>query len=243
MYFTEYPDWMIDLLASQGKPSYGVPDKILSCSPYEQVFQDLDTVIALYDIPPGVRHQHINGFFSRDLAHLTEDASGWIFAQGGNTYLAYRPLAGYEWQPLLGYRQLPSTGSGYRWERFRPEGKVDQILYSPHPKNGTIVQAASAGEFESFAAFQAAINALPLAFTLEPVPTVKMTTLRGQQIVFTYGQAPVLNGTPVDYSQWQLYEGPHLNAALGSRRITISHGRLHRVLNFNNVTITDHVAP
>jgi len=243
MYFTEYPDWMIDLLASQGKPSYGVPDKILSCSPYEQVFQDLDTVIALYDIPPGVRHQHINGFFSRDLAHLTEDASGWIFARGGNTYLAYRPLAGYEWQPLLGYRQLPSTGSGYRWERFRPEGKVDQILYSPHPKNGTIVQAASADEFESFAAFQAAINALPLEFTLEPTPSVRLTTLRGQQLVFTYGQAPVLNGTPVAYSQWQLYEGPHLNAALGSRRITISHGRLHRVLNFNNVTITDHVAP
>lgn len=244
MYFTEYPDWMIDLLASQGKPSYGVPDKILSCSPYEQVFQDLDTIIALYDIPPGIVHQRINGFFSKDLLDVTEAKSGWIFARGGNTYLAYRPLAPYAWEDLLGYRQLPRTGgSGYVWERFRPEGEVDRILVSPHPQNGTIVQAASADEFASFAAFQAAINALPLAFTLQPTPAVKFTTLRGKQVEFTYGAAPVLDGKPVDYTSWKLFEGPHLNAELGARKITISHGRQHRVLDFNTVTTTDYVTP
>lgn len=243
MYFTELPDAMIEALASQGKPSYDVPDKILSSSPYEQVFQDLDTVVALYDIPAGVRHQHINGFFSKNLANVTEDESGWIFAQGGNTYLAYRPLAGYEWQHLMGYRQLPSLGSGYRWERVDYGDDSDKILYSPHPKNGTIVQAASADEFESFTAFQAAIKALPLEFSLEPTPSVSLTTLRGKQVSFTYGQAPVVNGTPVDYSKWKLFEGPHLNAELGSRKITISHGRLRRVLDFNTVSITDYVTP
>ena len=72
-------------------------------SRFEQVFQDLDTVIALYDIPPGTRFPHINGFFSKDLADVTQDPSGWIFARGGNAYLAYRPLAAYRWIKYLHY--------------------------------------------------------------------------------------------------------------------------------------------
>jgi hypothetical protein len=242
-YFTELPDAMIDGLASQGKPSYDVPDKILGSSPYEKVFQDLDTVIALYDIPEGTRFPHINGFFSKDLVNVTVDQSGWIFAQGGHAYLAYRPLAGYEWQHLLGYKQLPAQGGGYRWERVDHGEKGDKLLYSPHRQNGTIVQAASASEFKSFADFQAAINALPLTFQLAPTPSVKMTTLRGKRVEFTYGQTPVVDGVAVDYSKWKLFEGPHLNADKGSRRLTITHGQLERVLDFNTLTITDRVLP
>jgi hypothetical protein len=241
-YFTELPDHMIELLSSQGKPSYDVPDKILGGSPFERVFQDLDTIIALYDIPEGARYPRVNGFFSKDLVHVTEDKSGWIFAQGGNTYLAYRPLAGFRWEHLLGYKQLPST-SGYKWERVDRGEQGDKLLVSEHLKNGTIVQAASAGEFKDFAAFQAAIVALPLEFKLEPVPTVKMKTLRGHEIAFTYGEAPRVDGRKVDYAKWKLFEGPHLNAEKGSRKLTITHGRLERVLDFNTLTITDRVKP
>ena len=239
MYFTELPDHMIEALASQGKPSYDVPDKILGSSPYERVFQDADTVIALYDIPPGTRFPHVNGFFSKDLVNVTEDsASGWIFAQGGNTFLAYRPLAPFEWQPRLGYKQLPST-SGYKWERVDLGKDGDRLLFSPHLKNGTIVQAASAAEFPDFAAFQRAIKALPLRFALEPVPTVEFRSLRGRTLTFTYGETPRVDGRPVDYARWKLFEGPYLNAERGSRRLEITHGSLRRVLDFNTLTITD----
>ncbi len=239
MYFTELPDHMIEALASQGKPSYDVPDKILGSSPFEQVIQDQDTVIALYDIPPGTRFPHINGFFSKDLVDLTEDKdSGWIFARGGNTYLAYRPLAPFEWQPRLGYKQLPST-SGYKWERVNLGKDGDRLLFSPHLKNGTIVQAASAAEFSDFGAFQRAIKALPLQFTLEPMPAVEFKSLRGRTLTFTYGQAPRVDGVPIDYSRWKLFEGEYLNAERGSRRLEITHGNLRRVLDFNTLTITD----
>lgn len=241
-YFTEFPDHMIELLASQGKPSYDVPDKILGGSPFEKVFQDLDTVIALYDIPAGTRFPRINGYFSKDLVNLTEDKSGWIFAQGGNTYLAYRPLAAYHWEHLLGYKQVTST-NGYKWERVDRGEQGDKLLVSPHLKNGTIVQAASVSEFKDFAAFQAAIRALPLEFSLEPVPVVKMKSLRGQEIVFAYDAAPKVNGKKINYSKWKLFEGPHLNAEKGSRRLAITHGRLERVLDFNTLTITDRVKP
>jgi hypothetical protein len=231
--FATYPEAMITAVTLEGKPSYDSPDKILGSSPYEQVFQDLDTVIALYDIAPGERFPHINGFFSKDLVNLTEDASGWIFAQGGRAYLAYRPLAAYDWIKYL------HRSGGWAKERQDLGGK---ILTSPHLKNGTIVQAAGVSEFKSFADFQAAIRALPLKFALEPVPTVQFTSLRGKKIAFTYGQTPVIDGKPVDYSKWKLFEGPHLNAEIGGRKLTVTHGRLTRILDFNTLTITDAVA-
>jgi hypothetical protein len=70
---------------------------------------------------------------------------------------------------------------------------------------------------------------------------VKFTTLRGKQVVCTYGAAPVVNGQPVDYTKWKLFEGPYLNAEKGSRQLTLTHGRLERVLDFNTLTITDRV--
>ena len=239
MFFSNYIEPMPRGVSREGKPSYDSPDKLLGCSPYEKVFQDLDTVIALYDIPPGERFGQVNGFFSKDLVNVTEDDSGWIFAQAGNAYLAYRPLAPYRWEPHLNYRQVPSD-RGYAFERD-PTGS--RILVSPHLQNGTIVQAASADEFENFAAFQAAIRALPLEFSLDPKPTVKLTTLRGKHVAFTYGEKPVVDGVPLDYSQWKLFGGPNLNAEVGGRKLTITHGRLQRVLDFNTLTIADSILP
>ncbi len=234
MYFSTFPEPMIPNLAVEGKPSYDTPTKVVGSSPYERVFQDRDTVIALYDIPPGTRFPQINGFFSKDLVNLTADKSGWIFAQGGNTYLAYRPLAAYKWIPYL------HRNGGWAKEEKNLGG---QLLVSEFLKNGTIVQAASADEFRSFAAFQAAINSLPLEFKPEPVPVVKMTTLRGTRVVFTYGQAPLVNGARLDYSKWKLFESPYLNAEQGSRRITISYGRMQRVLDFSVPSITESATP
>ena len=230
--FVTYPEPMIKGVTFEGKPSYDSPDKVVGVSYYERVFQDLDTVIALYDLAPGVRFPHINGFFSKDLVNVTEDKSGWIFARGGNAYLAYRPLAPYHWM-----KYLHRNGG---WAKAA-EDLGGRLLVSPHLKNGTIVQAASVGEFKDFAAFQAAIRALPLEFKLEPVPIVKMRTLRGKEIAFTYGQAPKVDGKTIDYAKWKLFEGPYLNAEVGGHKLTITHGRLERTLDFNTLTITDRV--
>jgi hypothetical protein len=222
MYFTEKPDFMPAAVTSQGKPTYIAESKLLGGSPYEQIFQRDDTVISLCHVPAGANFEQVNGFFSKDLARFEEDASGWIFTQGGNAYIAYRPLAPYEWKPL--------EVGGKR-------------LRSPHGKNGTIVQAASVAEFKSWDDFKAAIRALPLEIRLEPTPRVAFTTLRGKKLVCTYGAAPVVDGTTFDYSGWKLFSGPYLNAEVGSGKLTITHGALERVLDFKTLTITDRVKP
>lgn len=231
-YFAELPDQMIKGVAKEGKPSYDLPDKLLGGSRFEQVFQDLDTVIALYDISEGTRFPHINGFLSKDLKEFTVDASGWLFARGGDAFLAYRPLAPYTIEPVTKFK------SGWSDERMETG---DRRLYSPHRRNGTIVQAAGVDEFKDFDAFKAAIRALPLRFSLDPVPTVTFRTLRGKEVVCAYGRAPLVDGKTLDYSQWKLFEGPYLNAEKGSRRLTMTHGRLERVIDLNTLTITDRV--
>ena len=65
----------------------------------------------------------------------------------------------------------------------------------------------------------------------------------GTRVVFTYGQAPLVNGARLDYSKWKLFESPYLNAEKGSRRITISYGRMLRVLDFSVPSITESATP
>ncbi|WP_146180214.1 hypothetical protein [Opitutus sp. ER46] len=220
MYFTEFPDWMPTLVTLQNKPSYDKEDKLLGGSEFEQVCQDHDTIVALYDIRPGTKYEQVNGFFSKDLVRLEEDASGWIFAQGGNAYLAYRPLAPYEWRPI--------AAGGKR-------------LVSPHRRNGTILQVAAAHEFASWDAFKAAIRALPLTVALEPKPKVTFKTLRGHTMVCAYGETPQIDGKPVDFAKWPLFESPYLHADVGSRKLRMTHGRLEHVVDFNTLTVTDRV--
>ena len=223
MYFTEMPDYMPAAVTFQGKPTYIAESKLVGGSPYEQIFQQEDTLISLSDIPASAPWKQVNGFFSKDLALIEEDKSGWIFAQGGSTYIAYRPLAGYEWRPLE---------------------KGGKRLYSPHAKNGTLLQAAAASEFKGWEAFKTAMRALALAITLEPTPSVKFTTLRGKKIEVAYGAAPRVDGRSVDHAkEWKLFAGPYLNAEVGGRKLTMTHGRLKRVLDFNTLTITDAVVP
>lgn len=233
MFFCTYPEPMPVGVTFEAKPSYDSADKMLGISPYEQVVQSLDAVVALYDIPADERFPQVNGFFSKDLSDVTEDDSGWIFARGGRSYLAYRSLAPYHWVDHRLYKNTRDPTSG------EPSGS--RVLVSPHVKNGTLVQAASAAEFESFAAFQQAIKALPLDFSLEPHPTVTFTSLRGHHIEATYGETPRIDGEAVDYDGWKLFEGTHLNSELGSRVLTVTHGKLELVLDFNTLSITERV--
>lgn len=221
MYFTEPPRVMMDAIAFGEKSTYPRADKWTGGSPFEQIFQHEDTVIALYDIPPGSNIPHISGYFSRTLQDLETDDAGWIFARGGKALIAYYPLAPYEWQD-------------------EPGG--DKRLHSPHRRNGAVVQVAPAGDYDSFDAFKKAILALPLETGTEPVAHVRFQTLRGAMLEATYDKTPIVNGEAVDYDGWKLFDGPFLYAERGSKKLDIRHGTDRRLLDFETLTITDETA-
>jgi hypothetical protein len=210
-YFVFGPDFGTEAVV-RSKKTYDSPDKLLGGSPYERVYQDQDTIIALYDVPRDARFPHINAFFSKDLRDVTEHSSGWIFARGGDALIAFRPLQPYEWKSI--------AGGGRR-------------LFSPHRRNGVILQVAAASEFAGMPAFQKAIAALPLEARMEPVPEVRFRSLRGTDMRFRY------DVDPLDRSQWQLFSGPFLEAGVDSQQLVIKYGNKRRTLDFQRLTVQD----
>ncbi len=213
-YFTFMPDFATEEVV-RSKKTYDSADKFLGGSAYEQIAQDRDAIVSLYNIPAGTRFEHINGFFSRDLDTSEEDASGWIFSRGGQAYIAFRPLAAYQWEPL--------DDGGRR-------------LVSPHLKNGVIMQVASASEFASWDEFKSKIRALPLEFKLEPTPHVKFTTLRGRVMECEYGHAPRVDGVAIPYEKWKPFDSQFIQQERGSHKVTFSANGLRRTLDFDTLT-------
>ena len=219
MYFPEEPKLLTRSVLQEKKETYDSPDKWTGASPYEQVFQQEDTVVVLYDIPVGTRFAHISGYFSRHLSPCEEDESGWIFGRGGEALIAYFPLAPYEW---------------------RDEDGGDRRLHSPHLKNGAVVQVASASTY-TFDAFRDAVRALHLEFTIEPVPRIHFETLRGSVVDVAYGEVPRVDGKRIDYEAWPLFEGPFMMSEKGSGRLELRSGSMRRLLDFENLAVEDAV--
>jgi hypothetical protein len=220
-YFTFPPDQAVAEVVSS-KKSYDSPDKFVGGSAYEQIFQNRDSVIVLYNVPVGTRFPHINGFFSKDLAEMREDPSGWIFARGGNAWIACRPLQPYVWKPI--------EGGGKR-------------LFSPHLKNGFVVQVAGRSEYPDVDSFRAAILNLSLEYHLDPEPSVRFGSLRGSVLEFTYGGTPKIAGAPQRYDDWPLFGGPFVEAAVDSEKLILKYGSMRRTLDFRRLTVTETIAP
>jgi hypothetical protein len=63
--------------------------------------------------------------------------------------------------------------------------------------------------------------------------------LRGRELEFTYGQAPKVNGTALDYSKWPLFGGPLLEAAVDSEQLVMKYGGKKRMLDFKKLTVRE----
>lgn len=238
MYFGEEWDTVTDLIA-RSKVDYDSPDKLASGSPYEQVFQHKSSLVALYDIEPGTRFPLIHTFFSRDLQERQEHDSGWIFARGGPTYIAYLPLAEGEWREVDWTGLLKGGAGAWISNNFTEMSAGSQSYVSESLKNGYIVQVGSEDDFASLEEFRNAVLELPVDYTLEPTPRVAFTGLDGVSLEMTYGENPRLGGEPVDFSSWNLFDGPFAYSERESRVLEIRHGRDRRILDFVNLEIVN----
>jgi hypothetical protein len=197
---------------------YTSPDKWNSSSPYEQTFQHKNVLIVLYNIAPGAKHPHIDGFFPKNLDNCTVDPTGWIFCRGGNTAAAFCILKPFEWI----------------------QEEKDLRLRSHHLKNGVVVEVASvhsAGDFEEF------VRRMRLRRVEAPdydrTMTVSYRTLAGDTLTFTYDGARKLNGQIVDLTRTRFYDGPFMSSDVGSGIIELRYGGRVRIMDFQKVTITE----
>jgi hypothetical protein len=216
MYFPEEIKLMTQAVV-KSKGTYDSPDKWTSASPFEQVVQHRNALIVLYNIPKETRFPHISGFFPKSLKRSRLDDSGWIFCDAGKTFIAYFPLNEYEWQ----------------------EEENNWRLFSAELKNGAVVQADVESNYNSFKEFQRAILKLALSTKMDSLPSVDFTSLDGTRMQFTYDRVAKINGSPVNYNTWKLFDGPFLYAERNSQRLQINYKSMHRLLDFKNITVKE----
>jgi hypothetical protein len=238
MFFPEEVKTLIaDVVASKG--TYNNPDKWTSSSPFERTFQNTNTLIVLYDIKPGTTTEHIDGFFPRNLEERIVDESGWIVCKAGDTYIGWYPLQEYEWKEELKNPANTLNDIGRpELERIKETG--NWRLRSYKLQNGYVIEVRSKDEIGSFGQFRSELRSHVPKATLKPgAVSVRYTTLGGDNMEFAFPDKRLLNGKVIDLSKTKLFEGPFLNAEVGSEKLTMTYKTKKLVLDFKAVKISE----
>jgi hypothetical protein len=239
MFFPEELKPLIaDVVASKG--TYNNPDKWTGGSPYERTFQNRNTLLVLYDIEPGTMTEHIDGFFPGNLNERLIDSSGWIFCKAGSTYIGWYPLQEGEW---LEERETPGQAKNVigRPENLSQKQPVRNWRFRSHKlQNGYVIEVRSEREIGSFQKFVSVLRTrIPKAILTPGKVSVDYTSLSKDRMKFAFPDSRILNGKAVDLSATKLFEGPFLNAEVGSEKLTMTYKGAKRVYDFRTVTVTE----
>ena len=211
-YFDSTPDKIVQDIVRQ-RPYYENPNKWIEGSPFEELLQYKNTIIALYDIPEKERNGHVNGFFSKIIEQRIKD-SGWIFCSTDSIYFAVKTLTKGKWN----------------------EEKDHYRLTLNNRKTGVIMEVAQKSKFDSFESFQRQIKANKLGIKLNDL-SVSYTNCDGDKLEFTYQKQRLINGQKIDFEKWPLFDGPFVKSAMGSKIFEITDGTEKMILDFNNFSV------
>ncbi|MCF7688536.1 MAG: hypothetical protein K9M98_02065 [Cephaloticoccus sp.] len=211
-YFDTPVDQIVADIVHQ-RPYYADPNKWIEGSPYEDVCQHENTVIAIYDIPPDASRQHINGFFPHLIKERREE-NGWILARADNIYFAVWTSAPGAWHPEKTYDRLTIN----------------------HPKTAVILEAVAADQETSFDDFCARILASHPTFD-EQWLTATYTSSRGHRMYFTHHGLRKVDGVITNLNTWPIFEGPWMNSIPGTGIVTLQYGREKYTFDFDAATV------
>ncbi len=183
-------------------PYYGTVTKTVGGSPFEDVFQHRNTLIALYDIGTVSRFPVIAGFFPPvvDSMHVDSLESGWITIDAGDVYIGIYPLKPYR---LV-------------------DGMFGKRFFSSEKRNGVVVQVAGRNIIGSFTDFMKKIHATrPDTTAFAQQRRVRYTTIFGDAMDFTFDGARSVNGSTPSMPAKRLFSSPRLTSESGSGVLTI----------------------
>ena len=229
-FFIDEPALLFDELNKfKGRYSHG--DKLVGGSPYEQIFQHRNTLLALYNIPENVQFGYIAGFFSDSLENVEGlEADGlshdpaWLFCRAGHTFIAFRPLQEFRFNKMDG---------GLRY-------------LSESRRNGVILEISTPEESKSFEEFKRRILQVSKVEFKEDNELVRLkyTTAYGDRLEFTYdGRAETvarfLNDLPFKFEHWPVFDNPYIKYDEAKRILQIRSKNKWRALDFVNWTVSE----
>ena len=229
-FFVDEPALLFDEL-NKFKGRYNTGDKLVGGSPFEQIFQHRNTLIALYNIPEHVQFGYLTGFFSDGLEEkegfdaegMSQDP-GWLFCRAGNTFIAFRPLQEFRFNKMEG---------GLRY-------------VSESRRNGVILEVSTPEESKSFEEFKRRILEVSKVEFKEDNTQVKVkyTTACGDRMEFVYAGSSetvsrLLNEFPFKFDNWPIFDNPHLKYDETKRLLQVRVKNKWRALDFINWTVSE----
>mgnify|MGYP000188682209 FL=1 len=195
-------------------PYWGALTKTVGGSPYEDVFQHRNTLIALYDIGDVTRFPVLTGFLPPKVDTMIVDSldSGWITINAGDVYIGVYPFREYRIS----------------------DGMFGRRFISRDRRNGVIVHAAGRSDAGAFEDFQRRIRSTRPALTaFDSDARITYTTIDGDVLDFTFGGKRTVNGTTPRMPADMLFSSRWLTSRTGSGILTIhaSSGDVHIDMN------------
>lgn len=244
---SDKPDSLFRINADQGNSPIGNYDQIEN----HRIMQDGKTAVGVYKSlsGAGATDNYLNAMFPDTGSILAkEEQGGWVFVKTGPMYFAFKMIKPYAW-----YTQSPTDPSNKvkTTTQLHPTAQLSysyNILRSQADKNGWVLETAGASEYADFAAFK---NAVLTGTTVDSShidadnPRLIYTNLSGDTMDITFDRASgvyagthKVNGQPIDYASFKLFDTPWLQQERGSTTFTATEGNERLTYDFGSWTIT-----
>lgn len=214
-----------------------------------RIMQDGEAAVGVFKLENSPTTNYINALFPDTGSMIAkEEQGGWTFVNAGPMYFAFQFV-----KPATWYYQTNTDPSNKvkTTAQLHPTAMLlynYNILRSQADKNGWVLQTADASEYADFAAFKSAVltNASVDASHLDETnPRLIYHALNGDtmDITFdaasaTYNNTHKINGTPIAYSSFKVFDTPWLQQDQNSNIFTVTEGGEQLVYDFANWTVT-----
>lgn len=201
-------------------------------NPFAQSLQHEGTLLGITAVPENYPFWKLYAPFTTEGAIVKRiEREGWVFCHGGNVLFAFRYA-----KPAF-------------WEKHRDKEQCD-VFSSPSRKNCWVLETspitpfAGGGvdaELERFATAILAKPRLDISKIDEENPSLSYLSLSGHQLELTYrnhGEPYTsqhrIDGKPVDYRSYPLFENTWVNQSLGSDTLSLQHNGESMTYDFKN---------
>jgi hypothetical protein len=209
---------------STGKPYLQWPDRLFGASPYERMMQHEGTIIALYRIPEDDEAPFVNLYLPKSIAWV--ERNGWIMGDAGGFHVGIYPIGRFAWEDI----QESDNASIMVLHGDLING---WLLHLSDLHSGLVLEAVESEAVGSFDAFvEKRAGRPPDLSRWEIEAGVGVETLEGSHLEMIWDGAHRVDGCPIDYDAYPLYEAPGVEAPSGEGRMRFRSGEHETRLDF-----------
>ncbi len=196
------------------KPYLQFPDRLYGASPYERMMQHESSAIILYRIPADDQHPYVNVYLPRSTTWRQQDDL--LFGDAGAFFVTLR---------LIGEA---------RWDSVHDADFINGWILRLRGDNvGLVIEASEKEGHDDLDAFVSACSEGSVDLSEWATGNkVGYTTRTGDRLEMTYDGEHMINGEPIDYTRWKLYEAPEATAEMASGIIQFNHAGESLTLDF-----------